>query len=246
MAVKSLVLFAFGALLLCTAQAIVTDGSWRRSRRTIRKLSQGVRNGNDRKNVAKAGNRLLRSLRKSGCKMAACMAMEGGRNLAGGAFRNEKLLVALVGAVVMADSRVSLGSVQYSTTTTPVTPVTTSYERFQAAVARTTQSRSTRINLSGGLAYCWFQVRQNRKPKKRVVILGTGTSTIGFPASFIMRSINRGRGTDNKVIGVLTRGSKQSFVNSSIATSRRDVLSFFYSKQLAGTFESLVRSMCDL
>lgn len=230
--------------LLAISSAMVTDVSSKRTKTEVRKLTADIKSAKIRTAVLKSAKRLTRALRKSGCKTAVCLALQGTNVIPTSTYALQQKLTALTAAVVSADTRSAFAAVQYSLTTTAITPLTAKLPKFLKAVLRSKQARKPKTNMSAGLGYCWFQIRRDKRAIKRVVLLGSGDFNAGFAPKIVADSIARDK-SDGHIVNVLTTGGKSAYVKN-LSAVKKDIILLKNEAQLAPALEAVVGAACNL
>lgn len=134
-----------------------------------------------------------------------------------------------------------MAAVQFSSTTTPVMSLTANRTQVFKAIREARQSTIDEVNLSAGLAYCWFQLRSSDNANKAVVLMGSGMSTVGFSPSIVVNAVEKAGG---RIIPVVTSGPKEAF-QESVGKSLGDVVRLRNSSHLANAVNKLVYDLCE-
>ena len=121
--------------------------------------------------------------RVQGCNANVCFAIDGSADIDTANFEAQKNFVLDVVTVIADGSNpVELAAVQYGTSASAISALTLDPERFNAAVARTSQLRSDSTFVAAGINFCFSQLFRRRNEANKIVLLGSGRSTIGANA----------------------------------------------------------------
>lgn len=164
----------------------------------------------DRKALRQAVRQILAKFSADGaCNTNICFALDGSTNILPKKFGLQKVFVSLIASLLSTGGAESFFSgVQYSDTTTPIEPPTTKIKDFLADLDTVEQVGMDTRNVAAGLGYCGFQLFS--KPTGVLLILGSGSPTVGFDPSVVANRIRPPKGS-SPIFAISTAGDRKDF-----------------------------------
>lgn len=232
------------SLNVSPSESAFTRRAFMRSKRLLRSLVKAsVMEHATMRNITKTSRVLLKDIkRQRSCNVDVCFALQGDKTITAPTYDLEKVFVQLSGAIVGSDDDASTAAVQYATSTVAIQPNIQDRVEFVKSVGKSEYSGMNKINIGSGLAYCWSQVRRSKNSHKAVILLGSGTTTLGFAPKIVVDVMKR-EGAD--IMGVLTSGTKKSYV-SEVGISSEDVVELYDYNQMGVALRKVLSNLCSI
>ncbi len=116
-----------------------------------------------------------------GCNANVCFAIDGSGSINGTEFTSQKNFVLDLVSVLTVDDAAEVAACQYSSSVSPIQPLTVDTAKFNLAVTRARQVTGQSF-VVGGINYCFSQLWRRRGEANKIVLLGDGRSNIGSSA----------------------------------------------------------------
>lgn len=176
---------------------------------------------------------------KRGCEVNVCFAIDGSGSINSKDFTIELNFVNLVASIISTDRKINFCGVQYSETTTAISPLTDDRLGFLGKVANTKQDFG-RTNLPAALGYAIVQLFPFPNDANKIIVLGDGLSNIGFAPAFVAGTFIDAGGS---ISAVAVGGSNVE----ELALVTQDSAKVFYVEQFAQLvleLQNVVRQAC--
>lgn len=132
---------------------------------------------------------LAQNVRDRGCDVNLCFALQGDDFITEYEFEAQKNFVDLIVAILTTDQPGNFCAVQYGRTTKAISPLTKNKLQFLNRLDSASQVGGLNTNIASALGYTGFQLRARVEDANKIIILGDGLETIGFPPRRIARQI---------------------------------------------------------
>lgn len=130
--------------------------------------------------------------------MNVCFAIDGSGSINSKDFDIELNFVNLVASIISTDREINFCAVQYSETTSAISPLTDNRLEFLENVSDTKQDGG-RTNLAAALGYTIVQLFPFPHDANKIIVLGDGLSNIGFAPAFVAGTFIDGGGSISAV-----------------------------------------------
>ena len=178
-----------------------------------------------------------------GCNANLCFAIDGSGSMSDEEFTNQKNFVLDVASIIGVDEVAEFAAVQYSTSTSKITPLTVDNAEFIEKVLHAKQ-RKGKSFVTGGINYCFSQLWRRPFDANKIVLLGDGKANVGSSAvrrADLFRKIGG-------IVAVVSAGKPDEDKLLKIAGGRFDhvfeVTNFFDVLGLQANTEELVFDIC--
>ncbi len=127
-------------------------------------------------------NELRRQVKNAGkCKANVCFAIDGSGAIESAQFQNQKNFVFDAVRALGTENEVRLAACQFASSVTPIQPLTTDVSKFNEAVYRVRQVKSSSFAI-GGIDYCISQLLSRVGEANKIVVLSDGRSSFNSTA----------------------------------------------------------------
>lgn len=238
-----ILLFLFVATLViaftgCSAR--VFEISQERANNRTANIAKSFPSGATERNIRRLARQLIKDLTDGGgCNRTVCFAVEGSGSVSDETFGRQSRLTAMLSSIMSADNEATFGAVQYSMTTYSIMETTPKWWDFVSSVYESKKDGGPEINLSAALAYCGFQLRQQKPKEGAVIVIGSGRYTTGFDPAFVSSAVLE----EGKIIPISTGRSTRDF-RESLQFNRRDIISFASPNDFEEVIEAVIPKIC--
>lgn len=208
-------------------------------------FASGVNQQKNTRNIRSAALNTLseRITHSGGCNANVCFAIDGSNDLSKQEFTNEQHFVLDVTSVIGVDEPVEFAAVQYSESTSPISPLTNKTFDFIIAVSDTNFRRGNLSFLASGLNYCVNEFRERRGEANKIVLLGQGRSHIGRSPRRIARKFRK-EGGSICVVGAGFPDDKELLAIAGDPSQVFTVDNFFDTLNLRDIVDTMVAQIC--
>ena len=183
--------------------------------------------------------------RIQGCNANVCFAIDGSAAIDSANFEAQKLFVKDVIGVLGGGFGIELAAVQYGTSASAISQLTFDGRQVLKDVSRTGQLRSNSTFVAAGINFCFSQLFRRRNEANKIVLLGSGRSTIG-PSAIRRADTFRNIGGEVCAVGAgFTDDSELMAIAGGDSTKVFQVNNFLDVLSLMLIVEDMVLEICS-
>lgn len=132
---------------------------------------------------------LSQEVRRNGCPINLCFALQGGDYITDDEFRVQKEFAQIVTIIITAIRRSNFCAVQYATRNYEISELTRRTGRFFRRLDRADRAPGGERNVAAALGYTAFQLLPQERNPRKIIVMGDGQATLGFFPAFVSSSI---------------------------------------------------------